>query len=326
MEYQVGEKIGGYEVIEVLGNSRIGACYKVRNVIGDRFEILRILPKDGQVDREQIDRFVREIKVHARLSHSHIVAFYNALEVDGELVMTTESVDGISLEQRLGMGPVPVNEAIHYACQALDALGYAHEHAVVHREISPVNILITMDGNVKLSGFGLAKSAADAQLTQTGTVMGWLEYMSPEQVQALPELGPATDIYSLGAVLYEMLTGQPPFVCESQFDLMLAHVKTLPKSPRMVRPAISEPLSAIVLTALEKDPAKRFPSAQKFRQALELSLADPGPELHDEPALETPLAPEQAPEQWTLKRLAIAGTVMFFVLLIFFFAVLRSGG
>lgn len=323
MAYDVGQKIGGYEVIEVLGNSRIGICYKVRNLLGDRFEILRILPKDGQVDREQIERFLREIKVHARLSHPNIVAFHNAMELDGELVMTTESVDGISLAQRLEMGPVPLRETLHYAAQALAALSYAHDHGVVHREISPVNILLTMDGQVKLSGFGLAKSASDAQLTQTGTVMGWLEYMSPEQVQALPSLGASTDIYSLGAVMYEMLTGQPPFVCQSQFDLMLAHVKTLPRPPRVVKAEIPEEVSAIVLTALEKDPANRFPSAQQFRQALEMALAPPAEKLRaDEP----PAPPPAGSDPWTLRKLAIAGVVMFLVLLAFFFAVLKSGG
>ena len=177
MAYQVGQK--GRWVTESskfwLG-PRSGTSYKVRNIIGDRFEVLRILPKDSQEDREQTERFLREIRVHARLTHPNIVAFYNASEIDGEFVMTTELVDGITLAQRLEMGPLPLDEAVRYTCQALSALAYAHEQGIVHREISPENMLVTLDGTFKLSGFGLAKSAADPQLTQTGTVMGWLEY------------------------------------------------------------------------------------------------------------------------------------------------------
>jgi serine/threonine-protein kinase len=272
MSFETGQHVAHYEILEVLGDSRIGFGYRVRNTLGDRVEHLRVLSK--QEDPESVERFLREIKVHARLTHPHIVTFYNAAEIDGQLVMTTELVEGETLEQRLERGPIPLAEALRWTGQLLSALQFAHEHGVIHREVSPANILLTHSGTVKLSGFGLAKGVGDPQLTQVGTVMGWIEYMAPEQIQGAP-LDGRTDVYSTGAVLYEMLTGQVPFICESQFELMLAHVQRQPRPPLELNPDLPAELSSIVLTALEKDPEKRFASALAFQTALE-NLAGSG--------------------------------------------------
>src|SRR5262245_42111111 len=184
MSFEVGQIAGGYEFVGVQDNARSGRGYKVRNVLAERLEVLRVLPKEPELGREELDRFLREIKVHARLSHPNIVSFYTATEIDAELVMTSEFFDGITLEQRLATGRMPQQEAIVCMSQVLSALNYAHELGVMHREVSPANILLGSDGTVKLTGFGLAKSSTDPSVTQVGTVMGWLEYMSQEQVMA----------------------------------------------------------------------------------------------------------------------------------------------
>jgi len=304
MSFEPGQRVAHYEILEVLGDSRIGFGYRVRNTLGDRVEHLRVLSK--QEDPESVERFLREIKVHARLTHPHIVTFYNAAEIEGQLVMTTEMVEGETLEQRLERGPVPLADALRWTGQLLSALQFAHEHGVIHREVSPANVLLTNNGTAKLSGFGLAKGVGDPQLTQVGTVMGWIEYMAPEQIQGAP-LDGRTDVYSTGAVLYEMLTGQVPFICESQFELMLAHVQRQPRPPLELNPDVPAELSSMVLTALEKDPEKRFASALAFQTALEnlagngapvrraAPAAAPAPPPDRTVALSPSLAPPPAP-------------------------------
>jgi serine/threonine protein kinase len=314
MSFEIGQIAGGYEFVSVQGNTRIGLGYKVRNVLAERLEVLRVLPKEPNLGREEMDRFLREIKVHARLSHPNIVSFYTATEIDSELVMTSEYFDGITLEQRLLMGRIPLQETVVCMSQVLSALNYAHELGVVHREVSPANILLGSDGTVKLTGFGMAKSSSDPEVTQVGTVMGWLEYMSPEQVTATVKPDARSDIYSAGAVLYEMITGQIPFVCASQFDLMMAHVNLPPELPT----GIDVSLAQVILTALAKNPSERFQTARLFRDALESVAAIPSP-----PALE-PVSETPAPvDKYGLQKLVLTGLVTFIVMLLIFFVFIK---
>ena len=321
MSFEIGQRTGVYEFVGIQDNSRSGRIYYVRNAVADRFELLRILPKELQENREEVDRFLREIKVHSRLSHPNIVAFYSATELDNQLVMTSEFFEGVTLETRLEAGPMPVKEAIACMSQVLAALSYAHEQGVVHREISPANILLGPDGAVKLTGFGLAKSATDAQLTCTGTVMGWLEYMSPEQVTAVDTVDGRTDSYSAGAVLYEMVTGQIPFICKTQFDVMAAHVKTPPPPPIGIKPDLPPELNQIILTALEKDPAQRFQTAAQFREAID-RVAGVAPA--SQPELVSEMAPPPAEvEVWGNQRLLLTAVFTFVVVAMLFFAFLK---
>src|SRR6266852_731819 len=230
MGFEVGKTVAGYEVVEVLGSSKTGIAYKVRNVFAQRFEILKILPKNVNGDEEQVARFLREIKVHARLVHPNIVTFYNAREIEGQLVMTTEYVPGMTVAERLERGPIGWRDAVRYAGQALSALEYAHSSGIIHRGLSASSLVITTEGVVRLSGFGLAKATSDPQLTAAGTVVGTLRYIAPEQVKGAA-LDLRCDIYSLGVVLYEMLTRKLPFDSKGQFEIMLALVNTPPKHP-----------------------------------------------------------------------------------------------
>jgi eukaryotic-like serine/threonine-protein kinase len=274
---QPGLIVGDYEVIGRLESSQEGITYKVRNVLVQRFEVLRILPKTVQDDPEKVARFLREAKVHARLSHPNIVSFYHATQLDGQLVMTTELVEGTTLAQRRESGPLPLAEALSYVSQVLSALAYAHASGFVHRDVTPANIIVTREGKARLTGFSLAKAKADPQMTQPGTVMGSLNYMSPEQVKGMTELDGRTDIYSLGVVLYEAVTGCRPFHRKSQFEIMLAHVNELPVAPTIVNPELPAVLSEIILTAMAKDPSHRYQTAEEFQQHLDRLRGAPQP-------------------------------------------------
>jgi len=268
MVLEIGKTLAGYEILEVLGGSKTGVAYKVRNVFAQRIEVLKILPKNAQDDDEQVARFLREIAVHARLVHPNIVTFYNASEVEGQLVMTTEFVPGITVAERLEAGPIAWRDAFRYASDTLSALEYAHASGVIHRGLSSSNLVITTAGIVRLHGFGLAKSASDPDLTAVGMVIGALRYISPEQVKGV-EVDARCDIYSLGVVMYEMLAGKLPFESKSQFELMLAHVNTPPRHVSDVNPEVPREAGDAVMKALAKEPDERFRNAREFRVELE---------------------------------------------------------
>src|SRR5438067_2388747 len=191
----MGQKIGdaGYRIIEPIASGGMGEVYKAEHVITKRIEAIKVL--SGAGTEEQTDRFLREIQLQASLSHPNIAAVYNAFLVEGE-----------PLRELLARGPVPLPLAIDYVRQVLDAIGYAHEHGVIHRDISPSNIVITTHGAVKLMDFGLAKTPASASASQSGSYMGSPHYMSPEQVKDATHATARSDIYSLGAVLSDTAT------------------------------------------------------------------------------------------------------------------------
>jgi serine/threonine protein kinase len=269
MKFEIGQTAGGYEFLAVLDTSESGVTYKVRNVLVRRLETLKVLPKELQEDQQRVDRFLREVNIRARLSHPNIVSFYNAMPLEDQLVMTTELVEGSTVAQLAKLGPFPIKDAADYICQALSALVYAHAHGVVHRDICPSSMIITEENRLKLSDFGLAKMYADPSLTQTGTVVGSVDYTSPEQVKGITTLDERTDIYSIGVILYELAAGQKPFVSKSQFEVMQAHVEKELLPPVELNPELSSELNNIILHALAKAPTERFQSAMKFRTALQ---------------------------------------------------------
>ena len=269
MKFEIGQTAGGYEFLAVLDTSESGVTYKVRNVLVRRLEALKVLPKELQEDQRRVDRFLREVNIRARLSHPNIVSFYNAMPLEDQLVMTSELVEGSTVAQLAKLGPIPLKDTADYICQALSALVYAHAHGVVHRDISPSSMIITEENRLKLSDFGLAKMYADPSLTQTGTLVGSVDYTSPEQVKGVTTLDDRTDIYSIGVILYELAAGQKPFVSKSQFEVMQAHVEKEPPPPVGLNPELSSELNSIILRALAKAPTERFQSAMKFRTALQ---------------------------------------------------------
>jgi serine/threonine protein kinase len=261
------------------GGGGMGKVFAVEHTVTKRLEAMKVLLGGRSGTEEQAQRFLREIQVQARLNHPNIVSVHNAFWVDDDLVMILELVKGDSLQSLLERERIPLVASINYAFQALEALSYAHAHGVVHRDVSPANIIVTPDGTVKLTDFGLARGPGDLRLTQTGIAVGSLYYMSPEQVKGTGTPEARSDIYSLGAVLYEVVTGRKPFESDNAFSLMLAHVEQLPQPPIEVNPGIPPALNEVILTALAKDPEDRFQSADLFRSALEkvsLSSVTPG--------------------------------------------------
>jgi len=269
MALNVGDVIGDYQVAGILGAGGMGQVYKVRNMISDRVEALKILLPNLEADPELADRFLREIKVQASLDHPNIAALHTAQRVGNQLLMFMEFVEGESLESVLQRGPLPAAYGVGYIVQVAAALAYAHARGVIHRDIKPANMMLTPDGTVKLMDFGIAKAAADRRLTQTGHTVGSLYYMSPEQINGAQNLDARSDLYSLGVSLYEAVTGRRPFQGDSDYSIMAAHLQSTPVQPIQIDPSVPSPLNQIILTAIAKDPAQRFQSADAFRAALE---------------------------------------------------------
>jgi serine/threonine-protein kinase len=268
MGYQLGDKIGDYQIIGVLGAGGMGRVYKVQNLISDRIDAMKVLLPDLANEPDLADRFLREIKVLASLNHPNIAGLHTAFRLENQLLMIMEFVDGTTLEAKLKDGPFHLSDAIDYVSQVLSALGYAHSRGVIHRDIKPANMMLTPENVIKLMDFGIAKSKADRKLTMTGTTLGSLYYMSPEQVQGT-ELDARSDLYSVGVSLYEMVTGSRPFKGNSDYDLMVAQLQKAPLPPIDVVPELPKALNGIIMIALEKDPAKRLQSAEAFRFALQ---------------------------------------------------------
>jgi serine/threonine-protein kinase len=214
------------------------------------------------------DRFLREIKVQASLEHPNIAALHTAVRVENQLLMLMEFVEGVTLDQKLKGGPLPPAEAVDYVMQVLSALDYAHARGVVHRDIKPANMMLTPSGVVKLMDFGIARSSADHKLTQTGTTVGSLYYMSPEQIQGVAAPDGRSDLYSVGVSLYELVTGKRPFDGDSQFAIMSAHLAGTPVPPVAIDPRLPQLLNDVILMSVAKDANARFQTAGAVRNAL----------------------------------------------------------
>src|SRR6201997_200976 len=266
-EFGITQHIGDYEILSVLGVGGMGKVYKVRNTISDRVEAMKVLLPDLTSNRSLADRFLREIRLLATLDHANIAALRTALTYENQLVMIMEFVEGETLANRAARAPLSTADAASYPDQVLSALSYAHKQYIIHRDIKPANKMLTPQGVVKLMDFGIARSSMDGSLTSTGTTLGSLNYMPPEQVRG-ESADARSDIYSFGVSLYEMLTGKLPFQGDSQYSLMTAHLNQTPPAPITLRSDLPVGLNEIIMMAIAKDPNNRFQSADAFRAAL----------------------------------------------------------
>jgi serine/threonine-protein kinase len=296
MTYAVGERIGDYQVVESIGAGGMGAVYKVRNLITDRIEAMKVLLPDLRQAADLAERFNREIKVQASLVHPNIAALHTAMRMENQLLMIMEFVEGVSVASRLRQGPIQCQEAVHYTSQVLSALSYAHERGIIHRDIKPANIMVTPAKIVKLMDFGIATTTNSAnlqnRLTAAGMALGSVHYMSPEQVKAgAPDA--RSDLYSLGITFYEMVTGQCPIRGNSEYEIMAGHLAVAPAPPIELNPFLPPAVSAIILKAIEKRPDDRFQTAAEFRASLEALVHGATPSA-PQPAISMESRPEIA--------------------------------
>ena len=267
MTLQAGDKVGDYEIIGVLGRGGMGKVFRVRNLISDRVEAMKIVLPDHQADAELADRFLREIKLHASLDHPNIARLSTAFRFGDQVFMILEYVDGVGLDEKLRGTPLSPSTTIRYLDQILSALGYAHDRGIVHRDLKPATLLVTPSKVVKLTDFGIAQAADAKRITRTGMALGSLYYMAPEQIRS-GTVDARSDLYALGVTFFEMVTGRRPITGDSEYSIMRAQVEQMPVPPIELNPSLPARISAIILKSLEKDPAARFQSAKEFQAAL----------------------------------------------------------
>src|SRR3954464_9119712 len=253
-----------YEVGDVIGEGGMATVFLAHDRLLDRDVAVKGVAAEVAGDPTNVTRFRREARAAAGLNHPNIVAVYDWGEEDGTSYIVMEYVRGQTLRDLIeDYGPLPAPEAARIAADIADALSFAHAHGVVHRDVKPGNVLITPQGDVKVTDFGIARSDSSEPLTKTGAVMGTATYFSPEQAQGFP-LDGRSDVYALGVVLYEMLTGTAPFTAPSPVSVAYKHVRGTPAPPSSIVPDLPATMDHIVLTAMAKDVDQRYPSAQDF--------------------------------------------------------------
>jgi serine/threonine-protein kinase len=265
-----GQKIANrYSLERELGHGGMGFVYLARDEqLGEKVALKVVSSAMAGDPAEAAERFRREVASARKVTHPNVIRIHDLVEDGTRLLLSMEFVDGMTLAAFLGRrGALGIDEARPLLGQISDGLGAAHAAGVVHRDLKPGNVLVDAAKRVKVIDFGLAKASFLAGMTATGLILGTPEYMAPEQVRGLP-CDARTDLYSLGAVAYHVLTGRPPFTGETPIAIGFAHVTEAPRPPRALRPEIPAPVEAAILKALEKDPAKRFSDAAEFKRAL----------------------------------------------------------
>jgi serine/threonine-protein kinase len=272
----IGELLAGrYELQAVAGSGGMSSVYRARDTVLERTVAIKILHEHFSDDPAYVERFRREARALAQLNHPNIVTVIDRGEYEGQQFIVFEHVEGDNLKELIEReGQLPVDQALGLVHQVARGLAFAHEHGVVHRDVKPHNVLIDEDGVAKVTDFSIARSLEPADgLTETGTLLGTSEYISPEQASG-HRVDERSDQYSLAAVLYELLAGEPPYTGQNFMAVALKHIQDPVPSVRDVRPDVSPRLDAIVTRALAKRPEDRFPSTDAFMAALEAARAD----------------------------------------------------
>jgi serine/threonine-protein kinase len=266
MTFEIGQTVGDYQILGILGRGGMGAVYRVRNTLTDREEAMKVVLPGTEATGEVADRFLREIRIQASLQHPHIASIRTAFRSGESVLMIMELIEGVSLDAKLREGPLPLGEAFRITDDILSALAHAHAKGIVHRDIKPSNIIVTPRGGPKLTDFGIATVTGDARITRSGMAIGSLAYMSPEQVMSKP-LDERSDIYSLGITIYEALTGRRPFQGTGEYSIMNAHLTEIPVSPGAIVRSVPLGISVVVLKSLAKAPEDRYQTAAEFQGA-----------------------------------------------------------
>ncbi|WP_058301649.1 Stk1 family PASTA domain-containing Ser/Thr kinase [Gorillibacterium timonense] len=277
----IGQTLAGrYEILDRVGGGGMALVYKARDILLNRIVAVKVLRPQFVHDEEFIQRFRREAQSAAALSHPNIVSIYDVGQREDIHYIVMEYVEGYTLNDLIKeKAPLQVEEAVNIASQICDALDHAHSNQIIHRDIKPHNILIGRNGRVKVTDFGIARAGASSSITQTGSVVGSVHYFSPEHAKGTAA-GAKSDIYSLGIVLYQMLTAKLPFSGESPVSVALKHLQENVEEPRRVNPLIPQSVENIILKAMRKNPDNRYRSAKEMLTDLESCLR---PERRNEP-------------------------------------------
>jgi eukaryotic-like serine/threonine-protein kinase len=263
---------GRYRLLGRLGSGGMADVWCAEDTMLDRRVALKFLHDRFAQDSQFVERFRREASAAAGLQHPNVVGVFDRGTFNGSHYIAMEYVEGASLKDLIERG-LAVGEAVEIVRQVLGGARYAHARGIVHRDLKPQNVLVDAEGRARVTDFGIARAGA-SEITQTGSVLGTAQYLSPEQAQGLPVTA-RSDLYSIGVMLYEALTGRVPFEGDSPVTVALKQVSERPRPPSELNPAVSRALDAVVLKALAKDPANRFASAEEFLAALDAAEADP---------------------------------------------------
>jgi eukaryotic-like serine/threonine-protein kinase len=271
---QVGTLLNGrYRLDAQIGTGGMSTVYRAFDTVLERQVAIKLMHREIASDSDQLERFRREARAVAQLNHPHIVTVIDAGEDDSTPYIVFEYVEGETLKDRIRrFGRLPVGEAVAYAIEIARALGVAHDHQIVHRDVKPQNVLIDEEGAAKVTDFGIARSLTEEGLTADGRVLGTTDYVSPEQALG-QDVGPQSDLYSLGVVLFEMLTGDVPFHGENQVAVAMKHVREELPDVQLRRPEASSALAAVIDRATAKDLAQRYASDRELIADLEDVLA-----------------------------------------------------
>lgn len=269
----IGHELGGrYQIIERVGGGGMALVYKAQDILLNRNVAIKVLRQQFVNDEEFIRRFRREAQSAASLSHPNIVSVYDVGQEEDVHYIVMEYIEGQNLNEIIKeRAPLQVDEAVRVASQIADALDHAHQNQIIHRDIKPHNILIGRNGRVKVTDFGIARAVTSTTITQTGSVVGSVHYFSPEHAKGVVT-GEKSDLYSLGIVLYQMLTGRLPFLGESPISVALKHLQEHFDEPRTVNPMIPQSVENIILKSMRKNPAERYQSAKEMLHDLETCL------------------------------------------------------
>lgn len=271
VERELPGEFGGYQFLSEIGRGGMGVVYKARQKDLDRIVAVKMILSNHLASDEQVRRFQAEAKAAAKLRHSHIVPIHEVGQCNGQDFFTMEYIEGKSLAQQLKCRKVDIQTAVRIVSAIARAADYLHRQGIVHRDLKPSNILLDVQGEPFLTDFGLAKIfASDVKMTSTGVIAGTPAYMAPEQAAGRSsEVGPSADIYSLGAILYELLTGQPPFMEENPIDTLLNVLSVDPLLPRRLNSKIPRELELVCITCLRKLPEERYASAAELADDLD---------------------------------------------------------
>jgi serine/threonine-protein kinase len=270
----IGATLGSYRIIEQIGMGGMATVYKAYDPDTDRYVAVKVLPQHYSQDAKFVERFRREAKAIARLEHPYILPIFAYGEQEGTAYLVMRYMESGTLTDRLKQGQLPLDEASRLFEQIAGALDYAHQNGVIHRDIKPSNVLVDAQGNAFLTDLGIAKMVEEvSDLTGTGIALGTPQYMSPEQCRGVKDLTAASDIYSLGIMLYQMLTGRVPFQAETPIAIIHMHLSDPLPPPRAVRPDLPEGVERVVLKALTKEPEHRFESAAAMGDAMARAVA-----------------------------------------------------